>query len=90
MNYLETLKTKEIAFNHLVYNRIKLYKECIEMLEEHDPNGSYWEIIEEVDYDYDKAMEILQECVSRTIHTTIKDKDTAQFYIKVLSKAIKY
>ena len=92
MNSLEKLKTKEIALNHLVYNRIKLYKECIEMLQAHDPNGEYWAIIFEHGNDYDKAMQVVQECVAMSLQMAIQDKekDAAKVYIKVLREAIKY
>ena len=81
MSYLETLNKKE-----------SLYKECIEMLQAHDPNGEYWAIIFEHGNDYDKAMQVVQECVAMSLQMAIQDKekDAAQFYIKVLREAIKY
>ena len=69
-----------------------LYKECIEMLQAHDPNGEYWAIIFEHGNDYDKAMQVVQECVAMSLQMAIQDKEkeAAQFYIKVLKEAIKY
>jgi hypothetical protein len=68
-----------------------LYKECIEMLQSHDPNGEYWAVIFEHGKDYDKAMQVVRECVAMSLNMAIADKemDSAKFYIKVLSKAIK-
>ena len=68
-----------------------LYKECIEMLQSHDPNGDYWAVIFEHGNDYDKAMQVVRECVAMSLNMAIADKemDSAKFYIKVLSKAIK-
>jgi len=70
----------------------ELYKECIEMLQSHDPNGEYWAIIHEHGNDYCKAMQVLQECVAMSLQIAIQDKekDAAKFYIKVLKEAIKY
>lgn len=68
-----------------------LYKECIEMLQSHDPNGEYWAVIFEHGKDYDKAMQVVRECVAMSLNMAIADKemDSAKFYIKVLTKAIK-
>ena len=81
MSYLETLNKRE-----------SLYKECIEMLQAHDPNGEYWAIIHEYSHDYDKAMQVVRECVSESLNMAIKDKEieAARFYMSVLKKAIKY
>jgi mannose-6-phosphate isomerase class I len=69
-----------------------IYKECIEMLQDNDPNGEYWAIIHEHGNDYCKAMQVLQECVAMSLQMAIqdKDKDEAKFYIKVLREATKY
>ena len=81
MSYLETINKKE-----------SIYKECIEMLQAHDPNGEYWAIIHEYSHDYDKAMQVVQECVAMSLQIAIQDKekDAAKFYIKVFKEAIKY
>ena len=62
------------------------------MLQANDPNGDYWAIIFEHGKDYDKAMQVVQECVAMSILMAVQDKEkeAAQLYIKVLNKAIKY
>ena len=81
MSHIQTMKTKE-----------NLYKECIEMLQTNDPNGDYWAIIFEHGHDYDKAMKVVQECVSMSLSIAITDDDemAANFNLSVLNKAIKY
>ena len=81
MSYLQTLNKKE-----------NLYKECIEMLQANDPNSDYWAIIFEHGHDYDKAMQVLKECVSMSLNIAVTDGDdiAAKFNLQVLTKAIKY
>ena len=81
MSHIQTLKTKE-----------SLYKECIEMLQSNYPNSAWWAVIFEHGHDYDKAMQVVQECVAMSILMAVQDKEkeAAQLYIKVLNKAIKY
>ena len=69
-----------------------VYHECISMLQDNDPNGDFWAIILEHDHDYDKAMGVLQGCVTVSLSMAIEDKETdaAKFYIKVLANAINY